>query len=134
MIFQAYDADNPILKLAAEQDYVSFAAMELDGRRQLNYPPFTSLLKILVTHKSQEGALETAQRIVNGLEAWQLETHHEMEILGPFPALVPVVKRIWRVNILLKSRAMKPVKDWLRQSGFLDLPNVYADVDPVNTL
>ena len=134
VIFQAYDADNPILKLAAEQDYVSFAAMELDGRRQLNYPPFTSLLKILVTHKSQEGALETAQRIVNSLEAWQLETHHEMEILGPFPALVPVVKRIWRVNILLKSRAMKPVKDWLRQSGFLDLPNVYADVDPVNTL
>jgi primosomal protein N' (replication factor Y) len=134
VIFQAYDADNPILKLAADQDYVTFAAQELEQRKQLHYPPFTMLLKVVVTGKNQEEALETAQRIVNGLQAWQLETKYELEILGPFPAIVPVINHIWRVNILLKSRSMKPVKDWIRKSEFVDLPNVYFDVDPISVI
>jgi primosomal protein N' (replication factor Y) len=134
VIFQAYDADNPILKLAANQDYVTFAAQELEQRKELHYPPFTMLLKVVVTGKNQEEALETAQRIVNGLQAWQLETKHELEILGPFPAIVPVINHIWRVNVLLKSRNMKPVKDWVRKSEFINLPNVYFDVDPISVI
>ncbi|MCH3950185.1 MAG: primosomal protein N' [Acidaminococcus sp.] len=134
VIFQAYDADNPILKLAADQDYVTFAAQELEQRKQLHYPPFTMLLKVVVTGKNQEEALETAQRVVNGLQAWQLETKYELEILGPFPAIVPVINHIWRVNILLKSRSMKPVKDWIRKSEFINLPNVYFDVDPISVI
>jgi primosomal protein N' (replication factor Y) len=134
VIFQAYDADNPILKLAAAQDYEHFAERELAQRRELNDPPYTAMLKIVVTDRKQEKAIETAQRLVNGMQAWQMETHHEVEIMGPLPALVPVINNIWHINILLKSRSMKPVKDWLRDSEFMDLPNVYFDVDPINAI
>jgi primosomal protein N' (replication factor Y) len=134
VIFQAYDADNPILRLAASQDYVTFAEGELAQRRALNFPPYTFMLKVVVTDRNQERALETAQRFVNALQAWQVHTSCPVEILGPFPALVPVINQIWRVNVLLKSRRMKVVKDWIRQSEFIQRSDIYFDVDPISII
>lgn len=134
VIFQAYDAENPILQLAAKQDYEGFAKLELAQRKELGYPPFTRMLKVTVLHKDQEEALATAQKLVNALEAWQLETKQPLEILGPFPAIVARVNQIYRINVLLKSPHLKPVKDWLRQSDFRALPNVLFDVDPMSVV
>ena len=134
VIFQAYDAENPILQLAARQDYEGFAKMELEQRKELGYPPFTRMLKITVLHKKEEEALAIAQKLVNALEAWQLESGHPLEILGPFPAIVARVNQIYRINVLLKSPRMKPVKEWLRQSEYRELPNVYFDVDPISVV
>ena len=134
VIFQAYDAENPILQQAAKQDYEGFAQMELAQRKEAGYPPFSRLLKITVLHKNQQDAISTAQQLVNNLQAWQLETKAEVEIMGPFPAIVPMVKQIYRINILLKSRHMRVVKDWLRQSPYPHMPNVCFDVDPVSVM
>ena len=132
--FKAYDAENPILRMAAEQDYVSFARDELKQRQDLQYPPFVTMLKMTVHHESETKALELAQRFVNALEAFQLESKVPYQILGPFPALVPVVNRVWRVNVLIKSQHMKPIKDWIRASGFLENGNLYFDVDPISVI
>lgn len=134
VVFQAYDAENPILALAASQDYDGFAQMELANRKELGYPPFTRLLKITVQHKRQEEALATAQKIVNALEAWQMESGQALEILGPFPAIIARIKEIYRINILLKSPRMKAVKDFLRTSEFRDRKNVFFDVDPLSVM
>lgn len=134
VIFQAYDAENPILQMAARQDYEGFAARELAQRKELGYPPFTRMLKVTVHHKKEEEALATAQKLVNALEAWQLETGHPLEILGPFPAIVAKVNQIYRINVLLKSPRMKPVKEWLRQSEYRNMANVYFDVDPMSVV
>lgn len=108
--------------------------MELEQRKELGYPPFTRMLKITVLHKKEEEALAIAQKLVNALEAWQLESGHPLEILGPFPAIVARVNQIYRINVLLKSPRMKPVKEWLRQSEYRELPNVYFDVDPISVV
>lgn len=134
VIFQAYDAENPILQLAARQDYDGFAKLELAQRKELAYPPFIRMLKITVLHKKEEEALATAQRLVNALEAWKMDTGHDLEILGPFPAIVARVNQIYRINVLLKSSRMKPVKEWLRQSEYRNMANVYFDVDPLSVV
>ena len=69
--------------MAARQDYEGFAERELAQRKELGYPPFTRMLKVTVHHKKEEEALATAQKLVNALEAWQLETGHPLEILVP---------------------------------------------------
>lgn len=134
VIFQAYDAENPILQLAARQDYDGFAKLELAQRKELAYPPFIRMLKITVLHKKEEEALATAQRLVNALEAWKIDTGYDLEILGPFPAIVARVNQIYRINVLLKSSRMKPVKEWLRQSEYRNMANVYFDVDPLSVV
>ena len=48
VVLQTYDPDNPVIKLAATQDYDAFAASELEIRQELGYPPYTEILKITV--------------------------------------------------------------------------------------
>ncbi len=135
VIFQAYDAGNPILAQAASQDYAGFARNELTVRQELGYPPFTSLLKVTVLHKEQEKALETAQKLVNFLEAEQLGGKLlKSQIMGPFPAIVAMVNHIFRINVIIKTTEADKVKDMLWNSEFKDKANVYFDVDPVNVV
>lgn len=134
VVLQAYDADSPILAMAARQDYAGFARMELRNRKELHYPPFTRLLKVTVQHKKQEEGLAIAQKLVNALEAWQLETEQELKILGPFPAIIAKVKELYRIHVILKSSHMKAVKDFLRTSEFRGMKNVSFDVDPISVM
>lgn len=135
VIFQAYEADSKILAQAAVQDYASFAKEELAMREALEYPPFVELLKVTVLHKDQEEALSTAQKIVNFLEGDLMTRPVEgTVVMGPFPAIVAMVNNIYRINVIIKSKNMKKVKELLWQSQFKELPNVYFDVDPVSVI
>ena len=53
VVLQTYDPDNPVIKLAATQDYDTFAASELEIRQELGYPPYTEILKITVLDKEE---------------------------------------------------------------------------------
>ena len=135
VVFQAYDADNPVLKMAAKQDYDGFASEELKARKELSYPPYTDLLKILVLHKEEEKAQEIAQRLVNFLQnALLQEKLAATKVMGPFPAIVAMVNHIYRMNVLIKSTNMSAVKKMLMESEFKELANVYFDVDPVSVI
>ncbi len=136
VIFQAYDADNQIIHLAARQDYEAFAARELADRKELFYPPFAQLLKLTVWDEKEEAALTLAQRTANYLQSLQLQGKLEEDvlILGPFPALVAKVRDLYRFNILVKAKNLQPVKDALLNSEFKELRNLYFDVDPLSVI
>jgi primosomal protein N' (replication factor Y) len=135
VIFQAYDADNSVLKMAAIQDYAGFAQVELQAREELGYPPYTSLLKVTVLHKDQDSGNEIAQKIVDFLEAQQLDKKDDKtQVMGPFPAIVAMVNNIYRVNVLIKSNNMALIKQSLMSSEFKEMKNVYFDVDPVSVI
>lgn len=132
---QTYDPQNPVIRLAATQDYDAFAAGELEIRQELCYPPYTSLLKITVLDKDEQRGNTLAQRIVNFLQVMQLEnTVQELQVLGPFPAIVAKVRDLYRTNILVKSPQMEAVKQALWQSEFKECRNVYFDVDPISVV
>lgn len=135
VIFQAYDADNQIIRLAAKQDYEAFAARELADRKELFYPPFAQMLKMTVWDEKEEVALTLAQRTVNYLQSLQLQNQlQDVLILGPFPALVAKVRDLYRFNILVKAKNLQPVKDALLNSEFKEMRNLYFDVDPLSVI
>jgi len=135
VIFQAYDADNQVLKMAAIQDYAGFAQVELQARKELWYPPYSNLLKITVLHKDQNSGNEIAEKIVDFLEAEQIDNNdNKTQVMGPFPAIVAMVNNIYRVNVLIKSNNMSIIKRLLMNSKFKEMKNVYFDVDPVSVI
>lgn len=135
VVLQTYDPANPVIKLAAAQDYDAFAAGELEARRELGYPPYTELLKITVLDKDEVRGSSLAQRIVNFLQMLQLEqSQQDLQVLGPFPAIVAKVRDLYRTNILIKSTQMELVKQALWQSEFKECRNVYFDVDPISVV
>lgn len=135
VIFQAYDAENEIISLAAKQDYDTFARKELQDRQELLYPPFVQMLKLTVWDENEERGLTLAKQAVNFLQSKILDdTLKDTFILGPFPAIVAKVRDMYRFNIVIKAQNIQPVKDLLLSSEFKEQKNLYFDVDPLSVI
>ena len=135
VIFQTYDTDNKIIRLAAAQDYDSFAKEELAARQEFFYPPFSHMLKLTVWDKDDGAALTVAKKVVLYLQRLQIEGRlQNLQIGGPFPALVAKVRDLYRFNVLIKAQDMEPVKQALLESEFKELPQLFFDVDPASVV
>lgn len=135
VVLQVYEADNPIIQAAARQDYTSFAAQELELREAMNYPPYTQLLKLTVHDEDQDKAIALGDEIVALLQHELRERQLEQtKVMGPFPAIVPKVMQVYRINIIIKSKEMAQVKELILASHIKTLPRVSFDVDPVSVV
>lgn len=135
VIFQTYEAENNIIRLAERQDYDTFAQEELKERQAFFYPPFSQILKLTVWDKDEGTGLALAQKLVFYLQRLQLENKlADVQIAGPFPALVAKVRDLYRFNVLLKAADMQPVKEALLNSEFKEQPNLFFDVDPASVI
>ncbi|MEX2646317.1 MAG: primosomal protein N' [Gaiellaceae bacterium] len=79
VIVQTFQPDSRAIAHAARHDVAGFLADELGRRRELGYPPFRHLVRILVSGPDQEGPLRALQEVKDELA--------EAEVLGPAPVL-----------------------------------------------
>ena len=63
VILQTYKPEDPVLRLAARQDYRSFFEEEFRRRRESLYPPFTVIARLLVEGTDEEDVNRVASRL-----------------------------------------------------------------------
>src|SRR6185312_14155740 len=68
VLVQTFQPDARPIALAARHDVPRFLADELERRRELGYPPFRHLVRILVTAPSEAPALKLLQELRDGLD------------------------------------------------------------------
>ena len=100
-IIQSLDTRHYAVVTACNQDYEGFAEKELATRKAFTLPPFTRLLRILLTARDEE-KLRKASRAAGDL-LHPLRDVQGMEVLGPAPAPVFKLKDDYRYHILVKS-------------------------------
>jgi primosomal protein N' (replication factor Y) len=76
VLVQTFQPDARPLALAARHDVPRFLADELERRRELGYPPFRHLVRVLVTAPSERAALRLLEELKAGLDG---------DLLGPAP-------------------------------------------------
>jgi primosomal protein N' (replication factor Y) len=79
VIVQTFQPDARPLALAARHDVPRFLADELDRRRELGYPPFRHLVRVLATGPSEEASMKLLAELRSGLEGTGVD------LLGPAP-------------------------------------------------
>ncbi len=79
VLVQTFQPDARPLALAARHDVRRFLADELNRRRELGYPPFRHLVRILATAPSEGAAERLLGELRAGLEG------HGADVLGPAP-------------------------------------------------
>ena len=132
VVLQTYNPENEIIALAAKQDYETFARRELTLRKELLYPPYGEILKITIVDKEETKAWETGDELALFLRnCCELKQWEQTEIMGPFPSGVAKVRDLYRINIIVKSRALEKVKDCLSGSRYRTVKNIIFDVDPI---
>jgi primosomal protein N' (replication factor Y) len=123
VILQTYSPDHPVVQLASAHDYEGFAAMELEARRQLRFPPFTRLLVLTRSDPSDREAREQAR-----LEAVRLRgllEGTEVEVLGPSPAFIPRLRSLYRWQLTVRAIRLEAVRPHLPEGRGWAI-----DVDP----
>lgn len=116
VIIQTYTPNHYSIEAAARQDYLAFYHEELAFRRELAYPPYSFLARILISGPEEEEVIKTAHSITDTLRReMHTQVGAELSILGPSPAPLSMVRNRYRWHTLLKGEetAVRLALAWL---------------------
>ncbi|HXV77606.1 MAG TPA: primosomal protein N' [Candidatus Polarisedimenticolaceae bacterium] len=136
VVVQAFDADHPVLGLAARQDYEAFYDREIRYRRALRYPPLSALVQIIVQDKDPITARGWSERLA---EALREQDPERLLLSGPGPAPIERLRGRVREQILVRGagrrRLVETVDRALRAvEGQIPRRAITVDVDPLSLL
>lgn len=138
-VIQTYVPENPVLHLAAEQDYFGFAQRELAYRKALLYPPFVDLLVIGFVGGEETLTRRAAERFLQELSRMAEKDYRELplRVLRPSPAAVAKVSGKYRYKLIIKCRNGPRLREMTARllTGFAEIREfqqvtVYADPNP----
>jgi primosomal protein N' (replication factor Y) len=130
VVLQTYNPDHYAIAAAAEHDYHAFYAQEIVARRELGYPPFRRLARLLFRNPQERVAQEAAERAAVMLRA-RIREHHlgATEVIGPAPCFFTRLADQHRWQLVVRSPDPTRVLRGLPLS-----PDWIVDVDPVDLL
>ncbi len=111
VIVQSYHPGHYSVRTAAEHDYCTFYETELELRRALLYPPFTDLVRFLLSSSDEAVLWKAAGELGAALE----QHRGEAELLGPAQAPLYRLKTVYRVQLILKGERLAAAAPRLRR-------------------
>ena len=140
-IIQTYTPENPIISLAAQQDYDAFYRSEIGIRKAMLYPPFAAIC--LVGFVGENAKLTERAAFLFTQQMTELLKNEFVDIplrvLGPSQAAVFKVSNKYRYKLILKCRNDNRFRDMINRmlvqfSSIREVSSVtvYADMDPLN--
>ncbi len=141
VLVQTRQPDHPSLVAATQHDYAGFARGELHLRRELGYPPFGRLTRIVVEGEAEEVARHAAA-LARRLESatGRMDAASRPLILGPAPAPLERLRGRDRSQLLIKANDPKSLAQLLAIAAVeRSIPRgstlrVVVDVDPISML
>lgn len=129
VFLQTVYPENNVLQAILHNDRNSFIEFEKTTRKLLHYPPYGKLAALIVS-----GANATlVERVAANLGKTAPHTEH-IEVLGPAPAPLYLLKDKYRYRLLLKTsrqiNIQKVIKEWLAMNKIPNLIRVEVDIDP----
>jgi primosomal protein N' (replication factor Y) len=126
VLVQTFQPDSRAIELAARHDVERFLNSELDRRRLLGYPPFSHLVRIVVSGPDSDAPLQALSEVKEGLTG---------DVLGPAPLLR--LRGKYRAQLVAKtdqpralaaqaSRLLSAAAPAMRRAGLAAV----VDVDP----
>ena len=129
VVVQAYNPDHEAVVFGCRQDYDSFCRYELPLRKELMYPPYSRMIKLIFTGKDDAKVQAKAQEIVNIFDE-EFEMRGDSEAMGPAPAIVAKYKDIYRFVVIIKTTELNRVIDFLRKYQINIRDDIIIDIDP----
>ncbi|MFV0411736.1 MAG: primosomal protein N', partial [Oscillospiraceae bacterium] len=134
-VIQTVDPQNPVLNLAASQDYPAFYRQEIGFRKLALYPPFCNLCVVGFVAGTEAEALGAARRFSALLSSFAgRQPGLPLRVLGPAPMNVVQVAGSFRYRLTLKCRAdaafrglIKQVLAVYNQEGWPRKAGIYLD-------
>ncbi|MAD51202.1 MAG: primosomal protein N' [Candidatus Marinimicrobia bacterium] len=142
VVIQTYNPDNPVLKHAAKLDQKTYYNIALSERRELQYAPFSWMIRIEIEGAKKEHVNTTAEIICSKLRP----SPKGIIILGPANCYRERLRSKYRMHIILKSnktydingnKMHKYLQKRISAKLFDKIPSgvkAFIDVNPVSVL
>ena len=116
-IIQTTDPDNPVLNLAAAQDYDAFFEQEIAYRKLGLYPPFCGLCVVgFAGPKESEVARASARFAARLGRQAAKQPDLPLRVLGPTPGSIEKINDSYRYKLTVKCRNDRRFRDLIRET------------------
>lgn len=138
--FQTYNPDFFGLETAKQQDYKSFYNTEIEAREDFDYPPFSQIIRVILSSKNQFRAERSAQEIAMRLNdiVDKRQLTEPVAVLGPNPCVIERLQEYYRFQIPIKNKlgekGRRFILSFLAQIKLPDDIKLTVDVDPIDIL
>jgi primosomal protein N' (replication factor Y) len=130
VILQTYAPEHYAIQFAASHDYAGFYQAEIQRRREIGYPPFSRLARIICLSDSFERVESQARSIFKTLqERIQVDKRADISLIGPAPCFYAQYKGLHRWHIIVRGENPAAILEELRSTRGLQI-----DIDPVSLL
>lgn len=133
VVIQTYWPDHPAVVAVAAHDPERFYLTEAAVRSELGYPPYGRLANVIVRGGDEQAVAAHAAALFTALSD---AVPAGVSVLGPSPAVLRRLNRVWRWHVLLKGPAEADlpgaVRDALSRVRAPRGVSVAVDVDPMD--
>jgi primosomal protein N' (replication factor Y) len=139
VIIQTYSPDHYAIQAVSNQDSEGFFATEIAWRRELRYPPFVRLAKLVLDGRSSEEVESVAEDLSQRFEREASRCKElNITVLGPAPAPLHRLRGRYRWQIVLKSlvpRACQRLISAVLEGRFVQHGvRIAVDIDPIDMM
>lgn len=138
--FQTYNPDYYALASAKSQNYNEFYSTEIAAREEFDYPPFSQMVRLIISStnnfRAEKSAQEIAMRMCLMIDKYGIS--ERLEVLGPTPCVIERINGYYRFQIIIKNKLEEKGHHFI--SSFLNkitMPKdikLAIDVDPLDIL
>lgn len=126
---QTYAPEHPVMKALVEGSPADFMALEQQGRKHANWPPYGQLASLLF-----DGADELEVRRVAEAVVRAAPSDKRIRVLGPAPAALSRLRGQYRYRVLVKTtrevHLQKLLSGWLADMALPRSVRLKVDVNP----
>jgi len=138
VLVQTFNPEHPAILAAVRHDYAAFAAAELPMRKLLSYPPFSSMIRLVVRGPGEEEAGRFAEELARGLLAVLERRQAQARVLGPAPAPFAKLRGKYRFQVQIQGPLGQALREAVAEATAEARPpdevQWIADVDPQDML
>jgi primosomal protein N' (replication factor Y) len=128
VVVQSYQPTHPAIVHGLTQSYDSFYRHALALRKKGLFPPYTHLLKLTCSYKTEAAAIKNAQKLALILHA---KLPNDVQVIGPAPAFYERQRDTYRWQLTLKSPKRSHLIEALR---LVPATHWQTELDPTTLL
>jgi primosomal protein N' (replication factor Y) len=129
VIIQSFQPTASAVQFGATQDYAGFYVHEIRNRQRGHFPPFSHLLKLTNSYKTEKSAVESARKLANVIA--NTTEQSSIKILGPTPAFYERVRDAYRWQIIVRATSRNEL---VRIAADIPFAHWQAELDPVSLI
>ncbi|AGL02245.1 replication restart helicase PriA [Desulfoscipio gibsoniae] len=104
VLIQTHTPEHYAVQAASRHNYSAFFQSEIAVRKEMGYPPFAKMVRVLLSGKDDAAVQQAAEKIRTQLDGFvEGANGGKIMIVGPAPAPLPRLKEDYRWHIILWS-------------------------------